>query len=102
MKNKANENKRVSYALLVAGILALGAHTAVAGEVDGKGNPVPGGANGKSECSNSGQQDDDSNEGVFKSARVQSWGQLTAEFKALFRSFGLHPGNACNPKKSSD
>lgn len=101
MKNKSNENKRASYALLVAGILALGAHSAVAGEVDGKGNPVPGGVNGKSECSYSGQQDDAvADAGEFKGDRTQSWGQLPNAVKRFLQSIGFTPGVACNPKKS--
>ena len=99
MKNKPTE--KTLYAILLTGILALGANTAVAGEVDGKGNPVPGGTNGQSECSFSGQQDDaDADAGFFKGDRVQSWGQIPKMFKDFLKSVGSSPGTACNPKKS--
>jgi hypothetical protein len=48
MNKKAKDKTRAFCSLLLAGILAMGANTAVAGEVDGKGNPVPGGAKEKS------------------------------------------------------
>lgn len=100
MKMKSGK-ARVTSAIFVAGILAMGANTAFAGEVDGKGNPVPGGEKGKSECSYSGQQDDPvADAGVFKGDRVQSWGQIPKMWKDILRTIGLHPGDACNPKKS--
>ncbi len=101
MKNRSRKYKRVSYALCVAGVLALGANAAVAGEVDGKGNPIPGGEKGKSECSFSGQQDDPiADAGFFKGDRVQSWGQIPKFFRDFLTSIGSNPGKACNPKKS--
>ena len=101
MKNNFTDKTRVSYALLVSGILAIGANAAVAGEVDGKGNPIPGGTKGQSECSYSGQQDDAAADaGFFKGDRVQSWGQIPKWFRDILTSIGSNPGAACNPKKS--
>ncbi|MDH3379811.1 MAG: hypothetical protein OEQ39_23045 [Gammaproteobacteria bacterium] len=101
MKNKFTDKTRVSYALLVSGILAISANAAVAGEVDGKGNPIPGGVKGQSECSYSGQQDDAAADaGFFKGDRVQSWGQIPKLFRDFLTSIGSNPGVACNPKKS--
>lgn len=63
--------------LLVAAALILGANATYAGEVTGKGKVVPGGVNGKSLCSFSGQQDDaEEDRGFFAGDRVQSWGQV--------------------------
>ena len=95
---------RLGLAACVASILCLGTSAGFAGEVDGKGRPVPGGENGRSECSFSGQQDDDSNEGVFKSARTQSWGQLFNEIRLALIAAGFTPGkgiDACNPNRRS-
>ncbi|MDH3416831.1 MAG: hypothetical protein OEM64_11025 [Gammaproteobacteria bacterium] len=101
MKNKFTDKTPVSYALLVSGILAIGLNAAVAGEVDGKGNPIPGGTKGQSECSYSGQQDDAAADaGFFKGDRVQSWGQIPKWFRDFLTSIGSNPGVACNPKKS--
>lgn len=100
MKNKSGK-AHVTSALFIAGLLAIGANTAAAGEVDGKGNPVPGGEKGKSECSYSGQQDDPvADAGFFRGDRVQSWGQIPKAFRDFLASIGSHPGDACNPKKS--
>ena len=101
MKNRSYKKNRVSCALFVAGVLALGTNAAVAGEVNGKGDPTPGGEKGKSECSFSGQQDDPiADAGFFKGDRVQSWGQIPKIFKEILTSIGSNPGNACNPRKS--
>ena len=103
MKNKSIEKKRLGLVLCVAGILSMGANAAVAGEVDGKGNPIPGGGKGKSECSDSGQQDDPiADAGFFKGDRVQTWGQIPKWLRDYLVSIGElpEPGYACNPKKS--
>ena len=71
---------------------------ALAGEVDGNGNPLP--LSGNSWCKYSGQNDepDDPEEG----GRVQSWGQFVravgyAEAVRIAQSFGEDaPGVACN------
>ena len=103
MKNKSTKTNRAIYTLLMAGALAMGANTAIAGEVDGKGNPIPGGAKGKSECSYSGQQDDAvADAGFFRGDRVQSWGQIPKWFRDILTMAGSSPGAACNPKKSGD
>lgn len=101
MKNKLIDKTRLSCLLLVAGILSLGANVSVAGEVDGQGNPIPGGARGNSECSFSGQQDDPiADAGFFLGDRVQSWGQIPKWFRDFLTMVGSNPGVACNPKKS--
>ena len=101
MKNKPSGKARTASTLLFAGFLAMGTSTAFGGEVGGKGNPVPGGEKGKSVCSYSGQQDDPvADAGVFKGDRVQNWGQLPKAVRDFLRTVGLHPGDACNPKKS--
>ena len=101
MNNKPKTKTRSIFTLVLAGSLALGMNTAVAGEVDGKGNPVPGGEKGRSECSYSGQQDDAAADaGFFRGDRVQSWGQIPKMFRDFLTSIGSNPGNACNPKKS--
>lgn len=100
MNNKSKKKYQLGYTLCVAGVLALGANTVSAGEVDGKGNPVPGGVKGKSECSYSGQQDDPTLDPFFKGDRVQSYGQLPKWLRDIIKAAGGHPGVACNPKKA--
>lgn len=101
MYKKSKGKTRVTCVLLLAAGLAMGVNTAVAGEVDGKGNPVPGGVNGKSECSYSGQQDDPvADAGFFKGDRVQNWGQIPKLMRDFLTLIGSNPGKACNPKKS--
>ncbi len=101
MKNKPNKKSQFGYALCVAGILALGANAASAGEVNGQGEEIPGGKKGKSECSFSGQQDDPiADAGFFRGDRVQSWGQIPKFLRDILTSLGSNPGIACNPKKS--
>lgn len=103
MKNKPSGKGRVAATLLCAGFLALGASAAYAGEVNGKGDPIPGGEKGRSECSFSGQQDDPvADAGLFRGDRVQSWGQIPKMARDFLRTIGLHPGVACNPKKSGN
>lgn len=103
---KAIMHRRLSrhcLAWCLAGMLSLGVNSAGAGEVDGKGNPVPGGENGRSECSYSGQQDDpEADAGFFRGDRVQSWGQIPKWLRDVLRAAGMHPGDACNPQKSGD
>ncbi len=91
----------------VVGVIAvawiLGANAVLAGEVNGKGEPIPGGDKGKSECSFSGQQDDPVvDEGMFRGDRVQAWGQIPKAMRDFLRTIGLLPGDACNPRKASD
>lgn len=79
--------------------------TVMAGEYNGKGKPVPGGVNGKSECSYSGKDVDDSVENnppgfddddvtAVGNTRVQSYGILV---KAGLKDFIPSPGVACSP-----
>lgn len=83
--------------------------TALAGEYNGKGEPVPGGVNGKSECSYSGQDVDDYVEGnpegfdddalsAVGNTRVQSYGILV---KAGLKEVLPSPGVACSPGRPS-
>jgi len=93
---------RLGLVVCVASVMCLGANAGFAGEVDGKGNAVPGGEKGRSECSYSGQQDDALEDaGFFRGDRVQSWGQIPKAFRDFLTSIGSNPGVACNPKKSS-
>lgn len=88
---------------LIAVAWILGANVATAGEVNGRGDPIPGGDKGKSECSFSGQQDDPvADEGLFRGDRVQSWGQIPKVVRDVLRTMGLLPGDACNPRKASN
>ena len=101
MKNIPTVKSKVGHILALSAILAWGANTAVAGEINGKGKVVPGGANGKSECSYSGLQDDPAaDEGFFRGDRVQSWGQMPLWLREMLSAVGFHPGDACNPKKA--
>ena len=101
MKNKTTMTHKIGRALVLSAILALGANYAVAGEVNGKGKPVPGGSKGKSECSYSGLQDDAAaDEGFFRGDRVQSWGQIPLGMRQILAAIGFRPGDACNPKKA--
>lgn len=101
MKNRPTVNNKAGLLLALSAVLALGANAAVAGEVNGKGKPVPGGTNGKSECSYSGLQDDAAaDEGLFRGDRVQSWGQMPLWLREMLRAVGVHPGNSCNPRKA--
>jgi hypothetical protein len=87
---------------LIAVAWILGANAVIAGEVNGRGEPIPGGENGRSECSFSGQQDDPvADEGMFRGDRVQSWGQIPKAVRDFLRTIGLLPGDACNPSKAS-
>jgi hypothetical protein len=102
MRNLLQKSGRLCLSLFLAGLLSI--NFALAGEVDGKGNPVPGGENGRSDCSYSGQQDNaEEDEGVFKGDRVQNWGQFLA--RGFLITIGFTPGrgtDACNPNKKSE
>ncbi|MEJ2090174.1 MAG: hypothetical protein P8Y69_17280 [Gammaproteobacteria bacterium] len=97
--------------LVVCSMCMWGANTALAGEVNGKGEPIPGGHTGKSACSFSGQQDDPvADDGFFRGDRVQSWGQIPKNDedselwigRALLTMMGMHPGEACNPTRAEE
>lgn len=66
--------------LAIGTAMLLSAAPLSAGEVNGNGGYVPGGANGASECSYSGLNDDLSDGLGF-----------TQTFAAVFKLFGLHP-----------
>ena len=101
MKRMTSRKVRRAGVLALSGALVLSMGSAFAGEVNGNGDVVPGGANGRSECSYSGQQDDPiEDQGIFRGDRVQSWGQIGKMLRAILTSIGMHPGEACNPKKS--
>jgi len=101
MKNKTTVNNKVGHALVLSAVLVLGVNHAFAGEVNGKGEPIPGGSKGKSECSYSGLQDDAAaDEGFFRGDRVQSWGQIPVGMRQILAALGFRPGDACNPKKA--
>lgn len=91
--------------VMIGGLLALGlllgtGGAAIAGEYDGRGNPVPGGDQGASACSYSGRDVPDDVEGnppgfdddVFTGGHVQSYGILV---KAGAKGFAPSPGDAC-------
>jgi len=88
--------------VVVCTVWILGASSVLAGEVNGNGDVIPGGVNGASICSFSGQQDDGSNEGVFRDDMVQSWGQIPKALRDFLLSIGAvpHPGDACNPNNA--
>ena len=87
----------------VAGLVLSGAGTAHAGEYNGKGQPVPGGVNGKSECSYSGRDVPDKVENnpfpFLDDDALTSQRNFTQSY-GLFVSLGLKgavpsPGDAC-------
>jgi hypothetical protein len=99
---EVNQMKRIAIGCLVAlGLVVGGAGAAHAGEYNGKGEPVPGGVNGKSECSYSGRDIADNLENqpnfpddAYTIHGVQSYGQFKSQ--GLADQFGLpNPGVAC-------
>lgn len=92
-----------------AGLVLSGAATAQAGEYNGKGEPVPGGKNGKSECSYSGRDVPDSVEGnpfpFLDDDGLTSQRNFTQSY-GLFVSLGQKdmapsPGDACRGNASN-
>ncbi len=99
----------IAVGAVVCSAWMLGADVALAGEVNGKGDPIPGGDTGRSACSFSGLQDEpEVDHGFFRGDRVQSWGQIPrldedSELGIGRESLtlgGSHPGTACNPNRS--
>ena len=92
--------KALIAAALAAGLVLGTAGAAVAGEYNGKGEPVPGGVTGKSACSVSGRDVPDDVEGnppgfeddEITGGRVQSYGQIV---RAGGKAFAPSPGVAC-------
>lgn len=82
------------------GLALGGAAPALAGEYNGRGEPVPGGVNGASECSYSGQdiadelenQPPEFNDDAITIHGVQSYGQLVSQG---LKEFFPGPGEAC-------
>jgi hypothetical protein len=90
-------------------VTALGAGSAFAGEVTGKGQPLwtstistPEGdfhtLHGKSICAFSGLNDEFILDGDRTAPRTQSWGQEVRNFTPTGGHVGV-PGTACNPTK---
>ena len=80
----------------------LGTSPVLAGEVNGKGKPIPGAEKARSLCAFSGQQDDpEADEGFFRGDRVQSWGQIPKATRDVLIALEMffHPGEACNPNR---
>lgn len=99
--------KVITSAALTGALLVAGGSAALAGEYNGKGEPVPGGVNGHSDCSYSGLDIPDDVEGNppgldddwagYDYHGVQNYGQyVTLGFKTIVPS----PGEACNPHLS--
>ena len=87
--------------ICAASILCLGATAAFAGEITGSGKSLKnpdGTLNGKSACAFSGREDNPGDP-LFRGEIAQSWGQITKAVRDTLPAF-LHPGVACNPKRS--
>lgn len=87
---------------VVCAVWILGANPVLAGEVNGKGEPIPGGEKAASLCAYSGQQDDPiADQGTFRGDRVQSWGQIPKALRDFLDSLDMyfHPGEGCNPTR---
>lgn len=93
--------KRTAVGVAAAAALLLGlSGTASAGEYDGRGEPVPGGVNGRSECSYSGRDIPDSEENnppgfdddALAIRGVQSYGQFVSQG---LKEGVPSPGTAC-------
>lgn len=91
-------NNKIVIGVVLCTAWMMGVNAALAGEVNGKGDPVPGGENGRSLCSFSGQQDGPDNEGIFRSDGVQSWGQIFKFIRDALPDV-FHPGVGCNPNR---
>lgn len=96
--------KVITSAVMAAAMLGGSGTAALAGEYNGNGDPVPGGVNGKSECSYSGLDLPDEEEGNpegfdddwagYDYHGTQNYGQyVSLGLKAFLPS----PGEACNP-----
>ncbi len=90
-------SNKIRLSLVVCTACFLGANAASAGEVNGNGDVVPGGVNGRSACSFSGLEDHPVDPGT-----TQSWGTIVKDLPAatvafFVRVLGFNPGSACNP-----
>jgi hypothetical protein len=104
MNNNARTRTQLSVILCAAGALAIGANSALAGEITGNGKNLKqddGTLHGRSECAFSGLNDvwsgDPDVPGADGFFRTQSWGQLSQATRYFLRSAGMGPGDACNP-----
>ena len=100
MKRKSVKKIVVSAAF----VLLAGAGTAFGGEITGNGKWIAGNPdallNGKSECAFSGQNDE-FQLGDASAPRTQSWGTIPKIMRDFLATvLGLHPGDACNPRKA--
>jgi len=83
-------------AVSAVAVAAVGAGSAFAGEVTGKGNPTPiAEYRAASICSFSGRNDAHPPPGRT-AEHVQSWGQIPKEVRDVIATMGEHPGDACN------
>jgi hypothetical protein len=80
---------------LAAAVVAVSASPAVAGEVNGKGEPTAGPAHANSICVFSGRNDGEPPPGRT-AAHVQNWGQIPKADRDFLTSIGSNPGLACN------
>jgi hypothetical protein len=98
-------------------VAALGAGSALAGEITGSGKWIAGSEaaplNGNSFCAYSGLNDNyvlgnlktDADGNLLPDAdgftHNQNWGHVSKEDRAFLTSIGLNPGMACNPNKTT-
>ena len=106
MSGKLDKTTRLGLATCAVVVMGLCANATLAGEVTGNGRWIAGSADaplhGRSACAYSGRQDNYAeDEGLFRSMIVQSWGQIPRSMRQILASIGLHPGDACNPTRSS-
>jgi len=81
--------------LCAASLGAVGAGTALAGEVTGNGDPTAAPSHTASICAFSGRNDANPPPGRT-AAHVQNWGQITKAERDFLRTIGFHPGDSCN------
>jgi hypothetical protein len=82
-------------ALCAVAAAAVGAGSAFAGEVTGKGKPTAAPAHAQSICAFSGQNDGEPPPGRT-AEHVQNWGQIPKAERDVIATEGSHPGDACN------
>ncbi len=97
----AGTKSLLAVAACAAVVAAVGAGSALAGEVTGNGKLTPIGAapdavpHASSICSFSGQNDGEPPVGRT-AEQVQNWGQTTKEDRDSLATIGFHPGDSCN------
>jgi len=95
---------KTTLTIIATAILALGlSGTAFAGEITGNGKWIAGSEeaplHGKSACAYSGREDDPTDP-IFKGTMAQAWGLISKSTRDFLASIGMHPGDACNPRKA--